>query len=109
MVGCRRSKGVVLKFRTPSFVPPEPLGARIPSSNIEVIAAVSSRAKLAVLSLNSFSKAIFFFLFCNWVSLHKRIPERVLHEILFFFVACFSSAVLVQTVKVNTLVGDGHT
>jgi RNA polymerase sigma factor (sigma-70 family) len=32
----------------------------------------------------------------------------VLHEILLFFVACFSSAALVQTVKVNTLVGEGH-
>jgi len=32
----------------------------------------------------------------------------VLHEILLFFVACFSSAVLVQTVKVNTLAGNGH-
>ena len=31
----------------------------------------------------------------------------MLHEILLFFVACFSSAVLVQTVKVNTLVGNG--
>jgi RNA polymerase sigma factor (sigma-70 family) len=33
----------------------------------------------------------------------------VLHEILFFSVACFSSAVLVQSVKVNTLVGNGDT
>jgi RNA polymerase sigma factor (sigma-70 family) len=31
----------------------------------------------------------------------------VLHEILLFFAACFSSLVLVQTVKVNTLVGNG--
>jgi RNA polymerase sigma-70 factor (ECF subfamily) len=31
----------------------------------------------------------------------------VLQEILLFFVACFFSAVLVQTVKVNTLVGNG--
>jgi len=42
------------------------------------------------------------------VSLYKPIPECVLHEILLFFVACFSSAVLVQTVKVNTLVGKEH-
>jgi RNA polymerase sigma-70 factor (ECF subfamily) len=33
----------------------------------------------------------------------------VLHEILLFSVACFSSAILVQTVKVNTLVGNGDT
>jgi len=33
----------------------------------------------------------------------------VLHEILLFSVACFSSAVLVQTVEVNTLVGNGDT
>jgi RNA polymerase sigma factor (sigma-70 family) len=32
----------------------------------------------------------------------------VLHEILLFLAACFSSAVLLQTVKVNTLVGKGH-
>ena len=32
----------------------------------------------------------------------------MLHEILLFFVACFFSAVLVQTVKVNTLAGNGH-
>jgi hypothetical protein len=63
ILGCGPSKGVLLKFRTPSFVPPEPLGARIPSSNIEVIAAVSSRARLAVLSLNSVSKVIFFLSF----------------------------------------------
>jgi len=41
--------------------------------------------------------------------LNKRIPARVLHEILLFSVACFSSAVLVQTVEVNTLVGNGDT
>jgi hypothetical protein len=63
MVGCGSTKGVLLKFRKPSLVPPEPLGARIPSSNIEVIAAVSSRARLAVLSLNSVSKVIFFLSF----------------------------------------------
>lgn len=33
----------------------------------------------------------------------------MLHKILPFFVACFSSVVLVQTVKVNTLVGNGDT
>jgi len=33
----------------------------------------------------------------------------VLHEILLFSVACFSSAALVQTGKVNTLVGNGDT
>jgi RNA polymerase sigma factor (sigma-70 family) len=33
----------------------------------------------------------------------------VLHKILLFSIACFSSAVLVQTVKVNTLVGNGDT
>jgi RNA polymerase sigma-70 factor (ECF subfamily) len=32
----------------------------------------------------------------------------VLHEILNFFVACFSSAVLIQAVNVNTRVGNGH-
>ena len=32
----------------------------------------------------------------------------MLQEILLFFVACFSSAILVQTVKVNTLVREGH-
>jgi hypothetical protein len=63
MVGCRRSKGVLLKFRTPSFVPPEPLGARIHSINIEVIAAISSRAGIDVLFLNSVSKVIFFLSF----------------------------------------------
>jgi hypothetical protein len=63
MVGCGPSKRVLLKFRTPSFVPPEPLGARTPSSNIEVIAAVSNSAKLAVLSLSSVSKVIFFLSF----------------------------------------------
>src|SRR5262249_26076317 len=34
---------------------------------------------------------------------------RVLHEILLFPVACFSSAVLIHTFKVNMLVGNGHT
>jgi hypothetical protein len=73
---------VLLKICTPSLVPPEPLGARIPSSNIEVIAAVSSRATLAVLSWSSVSKVIFFLsFFGNWVSLYKRIPERALHGI----------------------------
>ena len=33
----------------------------------------------------------------------------MLHEILLFPVACFSSAVLVQSLKVNTLVGNGDT
>jgi RNA polymerase sigma factor (sigma-70 family) len=33
----------------------------------------------------------------------------VLHEILLFSLACFSSAVLVQSFKVNTLVGNGDT
>jgi len=33
----------------------------------------------------------------------------VLHEILLFSIACFSSAVLVQSFKVNTLVGNGDT
>ena len=33
----------------------------------------------------------------------------MLHEILLFLVACFSSAVLVQSFKVNTLVGNGDT
>jgi RNA polymerase sigma-70 factor (ECF subfamily) len=32
----------------------------------------------------------------------------VLHEILIFFVACFSSAVLIQAFNVNTRVGNGH-
>jgi RNA polymerase sigma factor (sigma-70 family) len=32
----------------------------------------------------------------------------VLHEILIFFVACFSSAVLIQAVNVNTRVGNGR-
>jgi RNA polymerase sigma factor (sigma-70 family) len=32
----------------------------------------------------------------------------VLHKILIFFVACFSSAVLIQAVNVNTGVGNGH-
>jgi hypothetical protein len=63
IMGCDPSKGVVLKFRAPSVVPPEPLGARIPSSNIKVIATVSSRAILAVLSLSSVSKVIFFLSF----------------------------------------------
>jgi hypothetical protein len=62
-VGCGPSKRGLLKFRTPSLVPPEPLGARILISNIEVIAAVSNRARLAVLSLNSVSKVIFFLSF----------------------------------------------
>jgi hypothetical protein len=62
MVGCRRSKGVLLKFRTPSLVPPELPGARIPRSNIEVIAVIGS-ARLAVLFLRSVSKVIFFLSF----------------------------------------------
>ena len=33
----------------------------------------------------------------------------MLHEILLFSLACFSSAVLVQSFKVNTLVGNGDT
>jgi hypothetical protein len=32
----------------------------------------------------------------------------VLHEILIFFVACFSSAVLIQAFNVNTRVGNGR-
>src|SRR5260370_5318918 len=40
--------------------------------------------------------------------LYKRIPERVLREILLFFVACFPSAVLIQAVNVNTRVGNGR-
>jgi len=45
-----------------------------------VIAAVSSRARFAVLSLSSVSEVIFF-PFGNWVSLYKPIPDRVLHGI----------------------------
>ena len=40
--------------------------------------------------------------------LYKRIPERVLHEILIIFVGCFPSAVSIQAVNVNTRVGNGR-
>ena len=63
ILGCDPSKGMLLKFRTPSFVPPELLEARILSSNIEVIAVVIGRTRLAVLSLSSVSKVIFFLSF----------------------------------------------
>jgi RNA polymerase sigma factor (sigma-70 family) len=42
------------------------------------------------------------------LSLYKGILDSVLHGILIFFVACFSSAVLIQTADVNTPAGNGH-
>jgi RNA polymerase sigma-70 factor (ECF subfamily) len=42
------------------------------------------------------------------LSLYKGIPERVLHGILTFLAACFSSAVLIQTANVKTLAGNGY-
>lgn len=48
MVGWGPTKGVLLKFREPSLVPLEAVGARIPSSKIEVMAAASSRADVKV-------------------------------------------------------------
>jgi RNA polymerase sigma factor (sigma-70 family) len=42
------------------------------------------------------------------LSLYKGIPERALHEISHFLVACFSPAILIQDVNVNTRVGTGH-
>jgi RNA polymerase sigma-70 factor (ECF subfamily) len=42
------------------------------------------------------------------LSLYKGIPESVLHGILIFLAACFSSAVLIQTADVNTPAGNGH-
>src|SRR4029078_10947187 len=80
IVGRGQTKGVLLKFRTPSFVPPATLGARIRRRNIGVVAAVSSRARFAVLSLSSVREVISF-PFGNCVSLYKPIPDRVLHEI----------------------------
>jgi hypothetical protein len=38
------TKGVLLKFRKPLLVPLEAVGARIPCSKIEIIAAASKRA-----------------------------------------------------------------
>jgi RNA polymerase sigma factor (sigma-70 family) len=42
------------------------------------------------------------------LSLYKGIPEGVLHGILIFLAACFSSAALIQTADVKTLAGNGH-
>jgi hypothetical protein len=44
MVGCGPPKGVFLRFRKPSLVPLEAVGARMPTSKIEVIAVASRRA-----------------------------------------------------------------
>jgi RNA polymerase sigma factor (sigma-70 family) len=42
------------------------------------------------------------------LSLYKGIPERALHEISHFLVACFLSAILIKAVNVNTREGNGH-
>jgi len=44
MVGSARTNGLLLKFKKPSLVPLEAVGARIPSSKIEVMVAASRRA-----------------------------------------------------------------
>jgi len=41
------------------------------------------------------------------LSLYKGILERVLHGILIFLTACFSSVILIQTTNVKTLAGNG--
>jgi RNA polymerase sigma-70 factor (ECF subfamily) len=42
------------------------------------------------------------------LSLYKGIPERVLHGILLFFAACFSSAILIQAADVKVLARTGN-
>ena len=77
--GLRRSKGVLLKFRTPSLVPPETLGARIPSSKIELMAAASSRANAkSTPTLRNVFGRIFVFIRCpsyTWVLLLFEKPR----------------------------------
>jgi hypothetical protein len=57
MVGCVPIRGVLVKFRKPSLVPLKAVGARIPSSNIEVMATASRRAEVKV-----FLKCVLMFL-----------------------------------------------
>jgi len=42
------------------------------------------------------------------LSLYKGVPARVLHGMLIFLMACFFSAILIQTGDVKTLAGNGH-
>src|SRR4029453_14759515 len=51
MVGCGSTNGVLLKFRKPSLAPLEAVGARIPKSKIEVMAAASRRADVNITPL----------------------------------------------------------
>ena len=48
MFGCGPIRGVLLKFRKLSLVPLKPVGARTPSSKIEVMTAASRRADVKV-------------------------------------------------------------
>jgi hypothetical protein len=49
MVGCGPIRGMLLRFRKPSLVPLEAVCVRIPSSNIEVMAAARRRADVKVI------------------------------------------------------------
>jgi hypothetical protein len=62
MVGCGTTKGVLLKFRTPSLVPLKAAGARIPSTKVEVMAAARRRAdaKTTPLLRNIFRRILVF-------------------------------------------------
>jgi hypothetical protein len=54
MVGCGPTKGLLLKFRTPSLVALKAADARIPSTKIEVIAAAIFRRILVFIRCLSF-------------------------------------------------------
>jgi hypothetical protein len=62
MVGSGPTKGVLLKFRTPSLVPLKAVGARIPSTKVEVMAAARRRAdaKSTPLLRNIFRRILVF-------------------------------------------------
>src|SRR5262245_36963860 len=106
IVGRGQTKGVLLKFRTPPFVPPEPLGATIPSSNIEVIPAVSSRARFVVLFLSSVSEVIFFFLLVIGFPFTNRFRIACCTNSEFFSRLAFLLAVLIESADVKTLAGN---